>query len=228
LTINEEADNLPIHIGYQSMIRIHTGKWILPDLQQTKTSIVMTICLCIVKERLQSYYHKDYLRRYINQMRIWKNAKDLPEQFYLFIFWKKNKKKTSSINAIYFSALYTTISNGNVDTHLKKSFRTHFNIKWNDKQRYKFIIIGSELTYLVRHETWGKWYIHVASWFKVEHRFPILSSDCLVYYQIFKWWSRSLSIFNRTSISHTEVDWFIPNDLTLNSAFERSYKSMLT
>ena len=72
------------YFGYQNSRAIHTEKVILPVLyffNKIKLSITMTKRLSSVKEGLQSYCNKVYLRSSFNTMWILKYSYDLPDNF---------------------------------------------------------------------------------------------------------------------------------------------------
>ena len=73
-----------LYFGYQNSRAIHTEKGILPVLyffNKIKLSITMTKCLFSVKEGLQSYCNKVYLRCSFNTMWILKYSYDLLDNF---------------------------------------------------------------------------------------------------------------------------------------------------
>jgi hypothetical protein len=83
-------------------------------------------------------------------MWILKNYKDILHNFNSRIF-----SKTSSIQTFHFSTLYTTISYEKIKTSLV--IPNAFYLQ-NGRQSSKFIVLGHELTYFVKHETEGKKY----------------------------------------------------------------------
>jgi hypothetical protein len=73
-----------LYFGYQNSWAIHTEKGILPVLyffNKIKLSITMTKRLSSVKEGLQSYCNKVYLRSSFNTMWILKYSYDLLDHF---------------------------------------------------------------------------------------------------------------------------------------------------
>ena len=97
-------------------------------------SILLTKLLTHIKQGLQKYCKKSYLRSGVNQMWILKNSKELLEHLQ-----SSNFNHITSIESFDFSTLYTTIPHKKLKSRLATVFWNSF-IHKNGNCRYKFLV----------------------------------------------------------------------------------------
>jgi hypothetical protein len=89
----------------------------------------------------------DTRRGGVNQMWILKNSKDLLEYIQ-----SRSLSSCNSIKTVDFSTLYTTIPHSNWKDKLKELVQLCF-IKKNGQRRYKYLVLGRDRSYFVKHHS---------------------------------------------------------------------------
>ena len=110
-------------------------------------SLLLTKLLTAIKESLQRYCSTAYSRSGVNQMWILKNSKELLENLKSHDF-----SKIDSIKTYDFSTLYTTIPHNKLKSRLFQIIDNCF-LNKNGTRKYKFLVIGKQDTYFVRHHS---------------------------------------------------------------------------
>jgi hypothetical protein len=108
-------------------------------------SKLLTSILSAVKTGLQSYCDTSYSRGDVNQMWILKNSKDLLEYIQ-----SKSLSSCNNTKTFDFSTLYTTIPLSKLKNKIRDLVQLCF-IKKNDQRRYKYLLLGSDRSYVVKH-----------------------------------------------------------------------------
>jgi hypothetical protein len=101
----------------------------------------------VVKTELQSYCDTSYSRCGMNQMWIPKNFKELLEYIQ-----SRSLSSCNSIKTFDFSTLYTTIPHSKLKDKLRELVQMCF-IKKNGQRRYKYLVIGRDRSYFVKHHS---------------------------------------------------------------------------
>jgi hypothetical protein len=110
-------------------------------------SKLLTCILLTVKPGLQSYCDTSYSRGGVNQMWILKNSKDLLEYIQ-----SRSLSSCNSIKTFDFSTLYTNILHSKLKDKLKELVQLCF-IKKNGQRRYKYLVLGRDRSYFVKHHS---------------------------------------------------------------------------
>jgi hypothetical protein len=110
-------------------------------------SLLLTKLLTAIKESLQRYCSTAYSRSGVNQMWILKNSKELLENLKSHDF-----SKIDSIKTYDFPTLYTTIPHNKLKYRLFQIIDDCF-LNKNGIRKYKFLVIGKQDTYFVRHHS---------------------------------------------------------------------------
>jgi hypothetical protein len=110
-------------------------------------SKLLTCILLAVKTRLQSYCDTSYSRGGVNQMWIPKNSKDLLEYIQ-----SRSISSCNNIKTFDFSTLYTTIPHSKLKNKLREFVQLCF-IKKNGQRRYKYLVLGRDRSYFVKHHS---------------------------------------------------------------------------
>ena len=113
-------------------------------------SKLLTSILTAVKEGLQSYCDTSYSRSGVNEMWILKNSKDLID-----ILTSRSLSECNSIKTFDFSTLYTTIPHAQLKSRMKDLIHRCFSKK-SGEPRYRYIVVGREKTYFVKHNSESK------------------------------------------------------------------------
>ena len=82
---------------------------------------------------------------HVHQMWILKNSKDMLEYIQFRSLYSCNSIKTFD-----FSTLYTTIPHSKLKDKLMELVQLRF-IKQNDQRRYKYLVLGRDISYFVKH-----------------------------------------------------------------------------
>ena len=109
-------------------------------------SVLLTSILTEVKDGLQKYCETSFSRSGVNDMWILKNSKELLESLR-----SKSLSTCNSIKTFDFSTLYTTIPHPQLKEKLKSLIHRCFSKK-NGEKRFKYIVVGREMTYFVKHQ----------------------------------------------------------------------------
>jgi hypothetical protein len=110
-------------------------------------SLLLTKLLTAIKESLQRHCSTAYSRSGINQMWILKNSKELSENLKSHDF-----SRIDSIKTYDFSTLYRTISHNKLKSRLFQIIDKKI-LNKNVTRKYKFLVIGKQDTYFVRHHS---------------------------------------------------------------------------
>ena len=110
-------------------------------------SLLLTKLLTAIKESLHRYCSTAYSRSGVNQMWILKNSKELLENLKSHDF-----SKIDSIKTYDFFTLYTTIPHNKLKSRLFQIIGNCF-LNKNGTWKYKFLVIGKQDTYFVRHHS---------------------------------------------------------------------------
>ena len=108
-------------------------------------SKLLTCILSAVKTGLQSYCDTSYSRGGVNQ--IMKNSKDMLEYIQY-----RSLSSCNSIKPFDFSTLYTTIPHSKLKDKLRELVQLCF-ITRNGQGRYKYLILGRDRSYFVKHHS---------------------------------------------------------------------------
>jgi hypothetical protein len=111
-------------------------------------SKLLTCILSAVKTGCQSYCDTSYSRGGVNQMWILKNSKDLLEYY----IQSRSLSSCNSITTFDFSILYTTIPHSKLKNKLRELVQLCF-IKKNGQRRYKYLVLGRDRSYFVKHHS---------------------------------------------------------------------------
>ena len=114
---------------------------------ETSFHICLTYILSAVKSGLQSYCDTSYSRGGVNQKWILKNSKYLLEYIQ-----SRSLSSCNSINTFDFSTLYTTIPHSKLKDRLWELVQLCF-IKKNGQRRYKYLVLGRDRSYFVKHHS---------------------------------------------------------------------------
>jgi hypothetical protein len=98
--------------------------------------------LCFSKKSNTSYS-----RGGVNQMWILKNSKDLLEYIQ-----SRSLSSCNSIKTFDFSTLYTTIPHAKLKDKFRELVQLCF-IKKNGQRRYKYLVLGRDRSYFVKHHS---------------------------------------------------------------------------
>ena len=104
--------------------------------------LYLLFSISAVKTGLESYCETSYSRGGVNQMWILKNSKDLLEYMQ-----STSLSSCNSIKTFDFSTLYTTIP------HSKLKLVQLCFIKKNGQRRYKYLVLGRDRSYFVKHHS---------------------------------------------------------------------------
>ena len=100
-----------------------------------------------IPHRFQSYCDTSYLRGGVNKMWFLKNSKDLLEYIQ-----SRSLSSCNSIKTFDFSILYTTIPHSKLNDKLRELVQLCF-IEMNGQRRYKYLVLGRDRSYLVKHHS---------------------------------------------------------------------------
>ena len=113
-------------------------------------SILLTKLLTYIKQGLQKYCETVYSRSGVNQMRIFKNSKELLEHLK-----SPNFNHITNIKSFDFSTLYTTIPHDKLKSRLANIIRNSFIFKHGNR-RYKYLVFGHEEAYFLKEHSDSK------------------------------------------------------------------------
>ena len=107
-------------------------------------SKLLTCIISVFKSGLQSYCDTSYSRGGVNQMCILKNSKNMLEYIQ-----SRSLSSCNIIKTFHFSTLYTTIPHSKLNDRSRKLIQL-YSIKKNGQRRYKYIVLGRDLSYFVK------------------------------------------------------------------------------
>ena len=110
-------------------------------------SKLLTCIISAVKTGLPSCCDTSYSRDDVNQLWILKNSKDLLEYIQ-----SRFLSSCNSIKTFDFSTLYTTIPHSKLKDKLRELVQLCF-IKKNGQRRYKYLVLGRDRSYFVKHHS---------------------------------------------------------------------------
>ena len=115
-------------------------------LHKTSFQIINMYSIC-GQNRLKSYCDTSYSRGGVNQIWIVKNSNYLLEYIQ-----SRSLSSCNSIKTFDFSTLYTTIPHSKRKDKLRELVQLCF-IKKNGKRRYKYLVLGKDRSYFVKHHS---------------------------------------------------------------------------
>ena len=113
-------------------------------------SILLTKLLTHIKQGLQKYCETAYSRKWVNQMWILKNSKELLEHIQ-----SSNFNHITIIKSFDFFTLYTTIPHQKLNSRLAIIIWNSF-IHKHGNRRYKFLVLGREGPYFFKEHSDSK------------------------------------------------------------------------